>query len=653
MPNAYPLLFSPMQIGSITVPNRLVRTAHGTGLARDRVNDELIEFHRRRAAGGIGLHIIGDGYVHESASGMLPLWRPDVVPGLRRLTDAVHSCGAKIFQQLQHQGSAAAGPIGPWSASSIPVDVAAQLPRPMSKTMIDSVVEGYAKSSLRCLEAGFDGVEIQIGHGFLLNQFLSPVTNDRSDDYGGNFLNRAKLACDVIRAVRATAGPTFVVGVRVSVMDEVPGGLGVKDTLMLVELLESLEAVDFLDLSYGHLNRYDAIIGGTDRKPGYQLGAAAEVTRRTTLPTIAVGKINSLPEAEQALQSRAADLVALTRATIADPDLVRLTAEGHAEQVRPCIACNVCVAAMAVPPRQITCAVTPSVGRELTHDVRPAATAKRVLVVGGGPAGLAAARIAARRGGSTVLVERGDALGGAVRAAALAPNRAQLGMLVDWQAREVTAAGVEIRMNTEADVALVRQLMPEVIILATGATSRLDGVQLAQPRYRAPGLDSARVIDAATAMSWTAPTEHAVIVDDMGGQAATSAAEYLAARGCDVLIVTRHAEVGSALGPTLEQRPTQQRLTDLGVHVATHSLIEAATPNHVTVRSLLGSKHIDLCVPADLIVVDGVRIANTALADELVESDLAPIPLVAVGDALRPRDIASAVAEGELAALRI
>jgi 2,4-dienoyl-CoA reductase-like NADH-dependent reductase (Old Yellow Enzyme family) len=613
MPTAYPLLFSPLQIGSITVPNRLARTAHGTGLARERVNEELIEFHRRRAAGGIGLHIIGDGYVHESASGMLPLWQPDVVPGLRRLTDAIHSCGGKVIQQLQHQGSAATGPIGPWSASSIPVDVAAQAPRPMSQAMIDSVVEGYATSSLRCLEAGFDGVEVQIGHGFLLSQFLSPVTNDRTDNYGGSFVNRTRMACDVIRAVRAAVGPTFVVGVRMSVADEVPGGLDVGDSVELVDLIQSLGAADFFDLSYGHLNRYHAIIGGTDRKPGYQLNAVAEVSKRTGLPTIAAGKINSLREAEQVLQSRVADIVGLTRATIADPDLVRLTLQGHPEQVRPCIACNVCVAAMTLQPRTIICAVAPSVGRELTHDVRPAAATKLVLVVGGGPAGLAAARTARERGHRTVLVEQGDALGGTVRAAALAPNRAQLGALVDWQARQVMATGVEVQLKTAADTALVRHLKPDVIILATGAASRIDGIQLALPRYRAPGLDSATVIDATTAMTWTSPAKHVVVLDDLGTQSATSAAEYFAVRGCDVLVVTRHAEVGSTLGPTLERWPTQQRLAELGVRVASHSFIESAGPALVTVRGLAGS--VTEYVPADLLVLDGVRVSNVALAD--------------------------------------
>lgn len=634
----------------MVVPNRLVRTAHGTGLARDRVNDDLIEFHRRRAAGGIGLHIVGDGYVHESASGMLPLWQPELVPGLRRLTDAVHAHGAKVIQQLQHQGSAAAGPVGPWSASSIPVDVTVQTPRPMTTAMIDAVVEGYAASSLRCQEAGFDGVEVQIGHGFLINQFLSPVTNDRTDDYGGSFANRTRLACEVIRAVRAAVGPTFVVGVRLSVSEQVPDGLDVGDSLDLLPLLESLDAVDFLDLSYGHLNRYDAIIGGTDREPGYQLTAAAEVTKRTSLPTIGAGKVTTLRAAEQVIRNGAASLVALTRATIADPDLVRLTRGGHAEQVRPCIGCNVCVATMTLAPRRLVCAVAPSVGRERAHDLHPGTPPKAVLVVGGGPAGLAAARTARARGHRAVLVERADALGGTLRAAALAPHRGQLGALVDWQVEQVRSAGVEIRLSTEADLQLVRELAPDVVVLATGATSRTD-VSLARPRHRTTGLDTAVVVDATAAMGWTDPVEHVVVVDDMGTQSATSVAELFADRGSHVVVVTRHAEVGSTLGPTLEQRPTQLRLAALGVRVLPFSYLESATPTHVTVAGLTTSTTVR--ERADLVVVDGVRVPNSALADELGRGDLAAIPVVVVGDALRPRDLAAAMADGELAALRI
>jgi NADPH-dependent 2,4-dienoyl-CoA reductase/sulfur reductase-like enzyme len=264
---------------------------------------------------------------------------------------------------------------------------------------------------------------------------------------------------------------------------------------------------------------------------------------------------------------------------------------------------------------------------------------------------MAAARIAQKRGHQTVLVERGDALGGTVRAAALAPNRAQLGVLVDWQASEVTAAGVDVRLKIEAGIELVRQLRPDAIILAAGATARLDGIQLALPRYRAPGLDGAKVIDATTAMTWTAAAQHVVVVDDLGTQSATSAAEYFAVRGCSVLVVTRHAEVGSALGPTLERQPTQQRLADLGVRVVPHSFIASATPTQVTVRDLTTS--VSDCAPADLIVLDGVRVPNIMLADDLSRTDLASIPLALVGDALRPRDITSAVAQGELAALRL
>jgi 2,4-dienoyl-CoA reductase-like NADH-dependent reductase (Old Yellow Enzyme family)/thioredoxin reductase len=642
----YPLVQSPFEFGGIRLHNRVVRTAHGTGLAAEVVSDELIAFHQRRAAGGVGLLIVGDGIVHPSAKGVLSLWREEAVPGMEKLGAAVHAEGAGIIQQLSHQGAAAMGESPPWGPSSVPVAATGRSPVAMTAPMIDSVVEGFATSARRCQEAGYDGVEVHAGHGFLVGQFLSPLMNERTDEYGGELENRFRFLREVLCAIRAEVGPDLVIGTRVSVSERVVGGLEPADTREIVGWLEKEQLVDFIDLSSGHLINYSPIIGGMHLPRGYQLAASAPIARTCGLPTICAGRIHTLEEAERILATTGCDLVALTRSTIADPDLVRKSIDGRPDTVRPCIACNVCLATMNSPGRRITCAVNPMAARELTHPGLSAAPSpRRVLVVGGGPAGLEAVRVASSRGHQVVLCEREQQLGGAVRVAGLAPYRADITEIVEWQERQVAELGADIRRGVDVDAALVDSLAPDVVVLATGGRDRMDGLQIARPSFRPTGVEQSHVLSASALHRRRdlAPAT-AVVLDDLGGYDAVGAAEQLAGGGAQVTFVTRFAEIGALLGPTLEREPAQDRLEELGVRVVPHALLESIGPRSVTVSSLRREGYDE--IDAELVVLISARTPRNELLPALEGwgGDF-----LVVGDAMASRDVAAAILGGFLA----
>lgn len=340
VPRRYRRVLSPLTIGSTVLPNRIVRTAHST--TQPWGGRSLVEYHVARARGGVGLTILGAASVHPSSPSDIPAHQEGVVAGYERLVEAVTPYGMRLMQQLWHGGSAlGTNPLGgpPWSASDVPNPLRGVIPVPMTQAMIDDVVAGYAAAADRARRGGLDGVEVHAGHTYLPAQFLSPLTNRREDDYGGDLPNRARFLLEVLAAVRATVGPDFPVGVRLSAEEETPGGLTPDDTAQVARLVEPY--VDFIDVTLGGYHRFHRMVATSDGAPtGYEIPAAQVVTRAVRVPTIVAGRITTLDHAEHLLAEGVADLVGMVRATIADPDLVAKARQGREELIRPCIGTN-------------------------------------------------------------------------------------------------------------------------------------------------------------------------------------------------------------------------------------------------------------------------------------------------------------------------
>jgi len=367
----------------------------------------------------------------------------------------------------------------------------------MTKGMIDEIVEAYAAAAVRCEAAGLHGVEVHCAHGYLVQQFLSPNANRRTDEYGGSFENRARFLMDVMRAVRAATGPNFAVGARLS-PDGASGGVHLDDNQNVIPLLEEEGLVDFINVSQGSYYAFPKMIGGMHEPVGYEMDLSEQITRIATVPTMVTGRVRTLEEADQIVRTGGADLCGMTRAHIADPDIVIKTQEGREEEIRPCIACNQgCVGNLLGPAGRMGCVVNPGVGFELSvgdDHIGTAEVAKKVLIIGGGPAGMEAARVAALRGHQVTLAEATTELGGMVNFAAKLPKRHGIADLTVWLEAEIYRLGVDVRLSTYLEAGDVAAFGADHVIVATGSSPRMDGVQVTNPGLPAQHMKQSHVL---------------------------------------------------------------------------------------------------------------------------------------------------------------
>jgi 2,4-dienoyl-CoA reductase-like NADH-dependent reductase (Old Yellow Enzyme family) len=655
----YDALRQPIAIAGLTVPNRIVRTAHSLGKPWVDVDDALIAYHEARARGGVGLSILETGMVHASAPRPVPSHDDRVIEGYQRLGDAVHRHGSTMMQQLWHGGSSMkANPMGgsPWSASDIPNPLRGTVPIPMTKTMIDDVVAGFAAAARRVQRGGLDGVEIHGAHGYLVGQFLSPLTNTRDDEYGGDLVGRSRFLTEIIEAIRAEVGPSFPVGVRLSADEQVEGGLVQKDTIEIAKHVEHL--VDFVDVSISSYYRFHRMMAPADAAPtGYELPFTEAVSRAVEKPTIVSGRFTTLDDADHVVESGVADMVSMVRALIADPDLVTKTLSGHPESVRPCTGTNQgCVG--GIREGDFGCVVNPAAGKEKTWSSEPTDTSprpRRVMVAGGGASGLEAARTAALRGHRVILVEGRRRLGGQVNAAAAAPHRAEFGAITEWLADEVRRLDVRILLSTYVEPDLIESEQPDVIIVATGSSPRRDGRTAASPGRRIPGIRLPHVH-----VSWDVfgmggdikgPVTSAVVYDDTGSWEAISAAESLLARGAKVTLATRFHTFGTALPdpPSTVDAARERLLAHDDFTLIPDVIVDEITPSAVMLGVLGTSRCVD--VGADCVVFVGFNESNRDLADLLPEVFAGEI--YTVGDANGGRTLRQAITEGSRVARAI
>lgn len=646
-------VFEPIRIRNLEVPNRVARTAHGTGLAPDGMSEAFINYHLERARGGVGLSILEASPVHPSTTLFIHLRSDEerVVEGYQRMMDKIRPYGMRVFQQLWHGGHHYPGQVSqmPLSASSLPSVNNGLVPWPMTQTEIDDVVQGFATAAVRCRDGGLDGVELHGAHGYLFMQFLSAQSNQRTDRYGGSLDNRMRLLQETLRAVRKAVGDEFPVGLRLSASTS-KGGLKEDELKTVVQALETEGLIDFLNVSMGDYYSMDSIIGGMHRPTGYELPSSAQIAAAASVPRIITGRFRTLDDVEQVLREGTADMVSMVRATIADPALVKKYQEGRADEVRPCLGCNQGCMGGTARTGHIGCTVNVAVGREgeLSEDlIARTESPARVLVVGGGPAGMEAARVAALSGHRVVLAEASAQLGGAVNVARRAPFLYGLADITEWLERELYRVGVEVRLSTymEADDVMAEQA--DHVIIATGSLPRDDGLQIAIPSELPAGIGQRHVINSTDLL--TNPElrlgESALVLDDVGHYEAVAVADHLIEKGVAVTLVTRFPMLAPQAETFNRNNPALERLHKGEFHLLTNHALVEVQQGQCVVRPLQSERTRVIAAETVVLVTinEPLRDLYQALRDRHPD-------IRVVGDAAAPRDVQLAIEDGHMAA---
>jgi 2,4-dienoyl-CoA reductase-like NADH-dependent reductase (Old Yellow Enzyme family) len=660
-------VLQPIKLGAVEVPNRVVRTAHST-YSGPVYSEQSIAYHAERAMGGCGLTILQASAVHPSSLLGKALYDDAVLPSMRALVDSCRPHGMRIFQQLWHGGNLYPGRDGPpWTVSDRPghTGIAGA---PMNEDQIGEVIAAFASAASRCRSGGLDGVEVHAAHGYLPHQFLSPHLNTRTDRWGGDFAGRSRFTIEVLRAIRKAA-PGFPLGVRLSVSDA-PNGISVEDNIALLEAFQAEGLIDFCNISKGDYYRQDTMLSGMHSPAGYELDTSVLVGAAARVPRIVAGRFRTLEEADQAIRAGETDMVAMVRAQIADPALVRKTQEGHPERVRPCIACNQGCLGGSLRGEGLGCTVNPAVGSEVRLSERlisPVTEPKRVLIVGGGPAGLEAARVCATAGHRVVLAEASPNLGGAINVARRAPTLHTIGDIAVWLEQEVYRLGVEVRLSTYLDAADVRTEGADVVIIATGAEPRMDGFQPFSPGESIGGVEQRHVISSTELLAGPVPTARtALVVDSVGHYEALATVEYLLTKGISTTFVTHNRSMSPYAETTWRDIPALDRFYKLarvspvdrehGAHRPhfehlTRYRVVRIDPDACIVAPTYAGPDQWRSVPAELVVLIAHAVPSRGLYDELRQTGDARLMLI--GDAYAPRDLQRAIGDGHRAARTI
>jgi len=597
------------------------------------VTSRLIDYYVERAKGGVGLIIVQFAAVSvDGASSLYPLgiWNDAFVPGLRQLARAVQEAGSRVAIQLAHAGGQTSHAITgrPVVApSAVPV-IGYEIPRELTKEEIGSLVEAFGQAARRAMEAGFDAIEIHMAHGYLLNQFLSPLFNRRSDEYGGDLIGRARFPLEVLRRVREITQDRLPIFCRLNADDGVPGSLQPSEACKVAMMLTDAGAA-VLDITAGTRESFALSVPSMADAPGALLPYAATIKAMVNVPVIAVGKIHDPCLAEEALAKGQADLIAIGRALIADPEWPNKAAEGRYQDIRPCLTCNrpECHG-RTLRQLDMGCVVNAAVGREARFRLTPAPRPKRILVVGGGPAGLETARIAALRGHKVILCEEAASLGGQLILAAIPPHKEDIGRLTTYLSKQVLESGVDVCLNCRVTPELVAKISPDAVVLATGARPLMPDI---------PGT-ARHAVTAWDVLSGKATTGQRVVIIG-GGDVGCETAEHLATQGKEVTIIEMLQDVATELAPWT-RRLLLERLMAAKVEILTQTTVISVEPDCVVYdrQGLTGQ-----VAPVDTVILACGAAPRRDLADALCDTGL---PVHIVGDAARPRNLAAAIREG-------
>jgi 2,4-dienoyl-CoA reductase-like NADH-dependent reductase (Old Yellow Enzyme family) len=650
----FPHLFSPLTIGSVTLPNRIVSSGHDTVMARGgQVTDRLIAYHEARARGGAGLIVVQVAGVHETArytSHVLMATDDDCIPGYRALAEALKPHGTVLFGQLYHPGrvvmdSAAGTALVAVAPSAVPTERFRVMPRPLRNAEVKEIIEGYGEAAARLRQAGLDGVEIVASHGYLPAQFLNPAVNLRTDEYGGSADGRMRFLRQAFRSVRRHCGQDLVVGLRISLDERDPAGLPEDIAFDAAVALAEEGLADYLNVTTGTsatLAGSDHIAPDMTNANGYLAGAAAKLRAAVSVPVLVAGRINQPQDAELIIASGQADACVMTRAMIADPDMPRLAAAGQLDDIRACIGCNQACIGHFHLGFPISCIQHPETGREQLYGIKTRTHSPRnVLVVGAGPAGMKAAAVAAERGHRVRLAEASGRVGGQVLLAQRLPGREEFGGAIGNLYREVTRHGVEVLLRHPVDLAMIEAEGPDLVVVATGARPYRPPLEIMDEPWVA---DAWQVIRDPAAV----PRGHIVVADWRGDWVGVGTARLLAQAGHRVTLAVRGYAPGESLQQYVRDRIVAA-LTRLRVTILPLTRPYGADDDSVYLQHVLTDDPVVVDDVAGLVLACGTEPAN----DLLAQLDESGIPHAAAGDCLAPRTVEEAVLEGLVAAVGI
>ncbi len=646
---SYRYLWTPLQLGPVSTRNRIVFSAHLTNYARDgKPTAQHAAYYAARAAGGAGLIITEEHSTHPTDwpyEKLIHGFHRDVIPGYTAITEAVHRHRVPIFAQINHNGGQASSmysrmPV--WAPSAVADPLFREVPKAVTPAEIEEIVAGYALVAEHCAEGGFDGIELQCSHSSIVRGFLSQATNQRTDEYGGSIENRARLLTEIVAAVRKVIGNRLALGVRLCGDELIEGGTTIDDAVQFARIAEATGQVDYINTSIGVATASLFMIEASMHiPPGYSLFIPSAFRKAVDLPVIGVGRFKDPLQAERAIADGHCDLVGVVRGQIADPDFAAKARAGAADDIRLCLSCNQeCVGRMGLN-RWLGCIENPRTGREAEPLLGITAKPKQVMVVGAGPAGLQAAISAARAGHQVTVYEKEPVAGGQVRLAASVPNRAEFGDMIRNQLNECARLGVTIEYGVGVWPGLVAEHKPDHVIVAMGA-------EPSRPWWVAG--EATRIADVREVLDGSAePAGTVVVIDEIGFHHATSVAELLADRGCQVEIVTPGMVVGQDLGITLDMENWWMRAGAKGIVQSTDLVPMGLTGegeltllHHPTGANQ--TRHPDwvvLAVPPNPV--------------EWLYNDLkaAGVSVQRVGDCVAPRRAHAAVVDGERAAALI
>lgn len=641
----YDSLFSEILLGQTKLANRIMFGVHRTNLAQDGLAGEaLIAYYRRRARGGCGAVIVDETSLHPGDhpwERMIELYHPQAAQSLTVLGRAIHDEGSRAFLCLNLHGFQSSGAItrrAVWGPSAVADIVFGETAKVMESEDIEAVVEHFRRGAILTRETGFDGLLVDMGPESLLRQFLSPVCNFRQDEYGGEITNRLRLPLAAIRAVRQAVGDDFTVGVNLCIDEKFWGGIDIQTAKDIATTLQDQAGVDFFNATLGnYYNLY--LIHPTMHTPeGFAVELAEQLKQLISVPVITNHQIPGPHMADEIISQGRADAVGMVRPLICDPDLPRKAMEGRPERIRPCVRDNQGCVGRVNNSRAIACSLNPEVGRECKAALAPVSTQgtpRRVWVVGGGPAGLEAAAIAAQRDCRVLLLEKGPVLGGQINWAGRGAGRENMLKIIDYQTARLARLGVETRTGVTVTPEMITSARPDAVVVACGSSPH--------PKPYPGEYGPPQVLDVLQVLGRQYPVGNKLLlIDEDGGHRATATAELLADQGKQVTMVTEELFIGVGLASVGDLYFSRQRLLQKGVRFVCDVRVERLEGTRVVGREKF-TNHPVVFDDNDTVVLAGRRLPEAELYLRLKGK---VSRLFCAGDCVAPRNVLSAIAEG-------